>query len=659
MPRSRTAKVWTIGNTTVRNPERLPVALLIFNKYFSHCHTFSGNTEQQRAFFEKLLTYTETGEPYDPQNPIAPPFYSFISESGEVSMLSKEYKEKNGRLWLSPLDDLGFISAYRGSEARICPPGQIVSMHPELLGEIWFRQVLKFQYPNPKSEISGGGSIRSAVLLFSLMLQLDGLSSVEMGLCHLVRGEKTDGLIALIKEYRKRRNAGENIQKLKREITRRSLFNHFSSDIDERIKLLSELLGKIRSGFVSNDKTIISFLNPIVALGKGHNTKRANMCKKILLRTMISSNPSLDKIKKIFLDYYFLVKSSTISKDYPDLTKRYLSMTGMLEIYRSENGESRLRVSSTYSKIVRNTLASLPPICPMETEEDEERYLQYLWNPNMPILKIDDPDILKKEIVNIKNRLCEMNWDVCLKERPKSSLITPDRLVYNILKNELKKAEEVQYANSLEYPYVKSKLKILSNDGQLRAVTPTEVETWIWNSILLIGGYTCHPSKTRNFNVDTNFESIFSAAGNQPDMQFLYPDFDLVVEVTKNRGKTQWRAEAEPVTRHVATHSFFSKRHTLGLFIAPSIHSETAEEFFKKSKGNKVIIDSFGTSQKISIVPITFRDYASLYENLFKGGSKKPYHMWFRFLNAVSKEIVKSKDPLDWLSNINRVSRSN
>ena len=490
------------------------------------------------------------------------------------------------------------------------------------------------------------------------MLKLDGLASLEMGLCHLVRDEKTDDLIALIKEYRKRRNAGENVQKLKREITRRALFNHFSSDIDERTKLLSELLGRIRSGFVSDDKTIISFLNPIVALGKGHNTKRAKMCKKILLRAMRSSNPSLDKIKKIFLDYYFLVKRSTISKDYPDLTKRYLFMTGMLEIYRSENGQSRLRISPTYNEIVRDALASLPAIFPMKTEDDEERYLQYLWNPSMPTLNIDDPDFLKTEISNIKKKLCEINWDISVKESPKSSLITPERLVYNILKNELKRADEVQYANSLEYSYVKSKLKILSNAEELRTVTPTEIETWIWDSILLIRGYTCHPSKTRNFHVDAKFESIFSAAGNQPDMQFLYPDFDLVVEVTKNRGKTQWRAEAEPVTRHVATHAFFSKRHTLGLFIAPSIHPETAEEFFKRSKGNEVIIDSLGTSQKINIVPITFCDYDILYENLFERESKKPCHVWFRFLNAVSKEIVKSKGPADWLSNINRALRA-
>lgn len=371
----RKVNVWTIGNTTVRNPERLPVALLIFSKYFSNSSTFSGNTEQQRKFFEQLLTHTETGEPYDPKNPTAPPFYSFISESNEVSMPSEEYKAKNGRLWLSPLDDLGFISAYRGDKALVCPTGQAVIAHPLLLGDIWFRQLLKFQYPNPKSELIGGGKIRPAVLIFNLMLQMNGLSSFELGLCHLAENEKTDNLITLIEEYRKRRKSGENLKKLESEIARRALFNRFSSDINKRITLLSELLGKIRSGFISGEKQIVNFLNPIVALGKGHETIRAKTCKALLLKAIKSSKTPFKVIKNIFLDYYFLVKITTISKDYPDLTKRYLSMTGILEIYRGKHGVLRLRISPRYRKVVEGALAKLPPIFPMKSKEDEKKYL--------------------------------------------------------------------------------------------------------------------------------------------------------------------------------------------------------------------------------------------------------------------------------------------
>ena len=71
MGRNKIAKVWTLGNTTVRNPERLLGALRVFQKYFDGEKSFSSNIDLQGNFFEKILSHTESGEPMflESQNP--------------------------------------------------------------------------------------------------------------------------------------------------------------------------------------------------------------------------------------------------------------------------------------------------------------------------------------------------------------------------------------------------------------------------------------------------------------------------------------------------------------------------------------------------------------------------------------------------------------
>ena len=135
-------------------------------------------------------------------------------------------------------------------------------------------------------------------------------------------------------------------------------------------------------------------------------------------------------------------------------------------------------------------------------------------------------------------------------------------------------------------------------------------------------------------------------------MQFPYENLKLVVEVTKSEGKTQWRAESEPVTRHVAIETDIANTDTIGLFIAPSIHKDTANEFFRKSKGESIIINQEGYEVYIDIVPLTFAQYRVIFESIMN--EEKPVKVFLKIIKKLSKIKENSNNENDWIQKINK-----
>ena len=215
-------------------------------------------------------------------------------------------------------------------------------------GDIWLRQILKFQYPNPNSEISRGATLRPGVILFKLILKFEGLSQFELGLTHLTRDENTSYLEELIRDYRARRQEG-NITQLKAEILNKAILNHFSNQIEERLGMINDLISSVSCEVIQNSTQYESKLNDIVGLGKGSNTLRASRCKEEFRELIDSGILELEQYKGIFMDYFLLVKGDTFIKDYPDLTRRYLFMCRILQIYRPTS-EKKIKDRPTIHK---------------------------------------------------------------------------------------------------------------------------------------------------------------------------------------------------------------------------------------------------------------------------------------------------------------------
>ena len=219
--------------------------------------------------------------------------------------------------------------------------------------------------------------------------------------------------------------------------------------------------------------------------------------------------------------------------------------------------------------------------------------------------------------------------------------------MYNQLFQLHEKEKEIAFIKNLDVKEIEKDLTELSKN--YKKITPTHVESLIWKSIESLGGTISHPSETRNFHVDSHYESIFTAAGDMPDMQFHYELFDEIVEVTKSEGKTQWKMEEEPVPRHVSTHKFYHKKETFCLFIAPSINSETQERFFMNSKK---LLSEIIKNQEIfvNIVPISYSEFLKIYSNCILKDERG--ERWLEILNELHSLILTSNNQQEWNSKI-------
>jgi len=102
---------------------------------------------------------------------------------------------------------------------------------------------------------------------------------------------------------------------------------------------------------------------------------------------------------------------------------------------------------------------------------------------------------------------------------------------------------------------------------------------------------------------------IHTAKGGVADMVFQYERHVLAVEVTLNTGPRQWSAEGEPVPRHVfSLMSAHSDYYVLGLFLAPKIDPQTANQFLTQVWWD----DQQDKNVPVDLVPLTMQQFMML-----------------------------------------------
>jgi len=194
---------WTIGSTTVRNPDRLRDGLRILKDHFD---SQKWNTSQQEKFFNLLRT------------------------SGVYEMADDDYrrmtsarKQEHARKWVSILNQLGFCFAYESSQKPvfITKAGEALLNNPDIEDEIFLRQLLKYQKPCalPKQNGESFNSVSILPFIASLKItyELEGLSREEISifLNTTVRMDNIEKTINLIRKYREQRNKIEGRVKRK------------------------------------------------------------------------------------------------------------------------------------------------------------------------------------------------------------------------------------------------------------------------------------------------------------------------------------------------------------------------------------------------------------------------------------------------------------
>ena len=254
---------WNLGNTTVRNPERIPGALRIFAKYYDGEKSFERNEKQQGEFFEKLLNHKNDGTHLNKSDPTEIPIYNSLKKILSINQVT--YNQKNGRMYLSVMNDFGLIKAY-DSNASVTIPGKAYLAHPELQGDIWLRQLLKFQIPNHEKKIKDL-CIRPAYVILKLMLELEGLTKFELGLANLIKNEDLSKIKKTILEYRETRPHAEKtnkIKQLKSSFMSKQISEYFSNEINERKKILEDIIKNVKNGKLKKTVEITTKLNEVV-----------------------------------------------------------------------------------------------------------------------------------------------------------------------------------------------------------------------------------------------------------------------------------------------------------------------------------------------------------------------------------------------------------
>lgn len=633
---------WTIGSTTVRNPDRLREGLRVLKDFFEGRNW---NLIEQEKFFDLLKDKS---------------IYEIKEEN--YGRMTKARKQEHARKWVSVLNQLGFCYAYESSDkpVLITEAGESLLNNPELEDEIFLRQLLKFQKPCALPKQSGKSFRNVNILPFILSLkityELEGLSKEEISifLNTTIRMNEIEHVINQIKSYRdKKSRIGGSVKKKEFYVQTQQerLKEIFSDEIDSRLKLIKSLSDRFKNdnSFISTDRAK-GLLNDITKGGKGSNTVKSKASQSLIVEALKVGKDFSD-LSDIFLNYFLSLKISTL-KDYADLTVRYLRKSGLFSVSRD-----KLITVSDKESLIKALLA-----VKWDFIKDEE-YLDYLWSSTLPKLPSDELVYLSKYLNELISR--EKSLFDRISKRNDFKLVLPPRIVpsdlislkqqvreveQNLLKLKeisfyYSQGEENQILDILNFYSLIIKKEILGGE----AYYPAYFEWNTWRVFLAIDTLLNKPYEARNFNIDSELQPIHHAPGNKADMLFEYREFLLVAEVTLMVGPNQWSAEAEPVPRHIAKIQFENRsKEVFGLFVAPKIDPNTVLTFFNNRKHS---IE--GKMIELTIIPFTIEDLKFLLSTFqlrrFSIDNMK------ELLTKIRDEIDESEDALEWFKKIPNV----
>jgi len=626
---------WTIGSTTVRNPDRLRGGLKILNEHF---RGKKWDVSEQERFFE-LLRKDKVYE---------------MKDENYYRMTSKR-KQEHARKWISILNQLGFCFAYHSSAKSviITEAGQALLDNPDIEDEIFLRQLLKYQKPCVLPKQNGASFENVSVLPFVASLkityELRGISKDEISifLNTTVRMEDIDKAIKQVKDYRTQKD--EIVGRVRKrkfyyktQILR--LKEIFKDEVNERVVLIKILVVKSKKdkSFISSAEGV-NLLADITKGGKGSNTIKSRKAQREI-KEAIKFGKETEVIKEIFLAYYLQLKISTL-KDYADLTARYLRKSGLFSISRN-----KLITFSEKENLIKTLLSQDWELV------GDDKYLNYLWNSSLPALPSDKAEYLKKHLSLIKAKEKALFEKVGVRESLKlvGKDIVPAKNLLK-LKQQTKAVEDsLLKLKEVEFYYSQGEEKqvidiinfydLILNKQILggEAYYPAYMEWNTWRVFLAIDTLANKPYEARNFKLDDELQPINHAAGNQADMVFEYDNFVLVTEVTLLTRANQWSAEIEPVPRHVAkVQSQNKEKDVFGLFVAPQIDVNTVLTFFnnRKYSVDEEIID-------LTIIPFSI-DQVKLLLSIFQL-TRFSTHDMKRLFISIQEEMSSSKDALEW-----------
>jgi len=512
--------LWSLS-TTVRNPERirnfLEVLKLIEGQPFD---------KENQIKYQILLIQNKLYRPTDVSMD-----YKIYYNNPEMQMpyeIAEEifYKQKyvdpsmRGRQSVNPLNKLGFSIA-RETEGNIL----ITELGNKFIdgdydiGYIFFKSLLKLQFPNPWSkDFSEGKGFDIIPLIATLHLinkvnnesKKQGLSRDEFSIFvpSLINYNKIDEYVEQILKYRNSKDKKEYLYKFAQN------FYNNDSPTEKHISNFSEYGDNIMRYF-----RLTRYFRVLID----------NFGKNWYINIEPLRKPEVSYILQKFTGQAFKFKSI---HDYIN----YISDINLPKLPTEEIKNS---------KHIANSLARI-------IIENANKYKTKLTKEENTIVNKPLSKLPKKEIDTHINKLRQLN--IRIKERHNRNTIFNNK------------------------DFIKNIIDSLKDRRFIKKTTPEQFEKLITESMKILDDEI---NIKPNYTIDDNGEPISHSPGNRADIECFYKQFKAVCEVTLNTSNYQWVRETQPVMRHLRDFELkYPNDKIYCIFIAPLIHTDTTYHFW-------------------------------------------------------------------------------
>lgn len=513
------AKPWSIS-TTVRNPERLRDFLSVLSPLDGQVFDQQTQVKYQilliQAKFYRPIHIPSAFSQYYENSDIPTPY-----EVAEQLFHFQNYEDPpmRGRQSLNPLKKLGFVVINRETGAiQITDLGKQFLSEDYDIGYIFFKSLLKLQYPNP---ISTEFSSRQGFNISPFVATLHVLKGAqEAGLDGLTRNEFCLFIPTLI-------NAADITEQVDRIMAYRNS--------SKKQRFAEQYL----RGFYNLEDLPETKINNL--RDYGDNTMRY-----------------------FRLTRYFRVRLNPLGDDWRiDLEPaRRQEIQQLLSLY---SGKAKSLNSQEYIDYMSDLSR---PELPWEFRDN----LMKIAN-DLQIQLRSALDQAPSLLAQAKNQLLTQNL-TDFSETDLQTFIAQLRLSQLDVARHLEK-HRIQ-SNTVFLQEIVTLLQNLSRRRQ--KVSPEQFEKLIHD---LLRAVNDEIEIRPNYPIDDEGQPISHSPGNRPDIECYYQSFDTICEVTLDSGRSQWMREGQPVMRHLREFENRSQNQSVYcIFIAPRVHTDTYSQFW-------------------------------------------------------------------------------
>jgi hypothetical protein len=591
-------KAWSI-TTTLRNPQRIRDFLIALKPLINHIWDKAAQEKYQKLLIKnRLYGYGNqqfyNGLPVDIINTINDADADISNKMIEEIIAIKHYRDfdMRGRQSLNPLTKFGFV-LIDNKILKITDLGNKLIADENAIGDVFLKCFIKWQIPNPASSDFSDSDKYNIVPFVGTLKLIDCVNRLEKQRGNLPKGLSKREFCLFVPTLLKYYEISSCAQKI---IEFRDLQTGKSKIERKRIR----------------DKYRLHFARKFLA------TKDKN------------------KIEKFLASIY----------DYGDNTIRYFRLTNFIRI--RGNGFYVDLEPKRYVEI--NSLFEKEFYKPRDFA-DKNEYLHYMSNDLLPTLPwqsktkleaivkklIDENNSLQKRIHLPKSKYTEL---------PDLSKMEKQDLEKFIFKLRLERKQLQTKENHINAQHIEAVNKYIIG---LETIFEIENRPLTLEYLSAMGLYALNDACEikPNYPLGDDNNPTSTAPAGKADIECYYKDFNMICEVTMLKNRDQWFNEGQPVMRHLRDFEI-KNANAYCLFIAPSIHIDTANTFYMSNK-----YEYSGAKQ--SIAPITIKQFIEILKILkkLKELNKKFTHDKIqKLLNAIVEMSRHTSNASYWINEI-------